>query len=157
MARLSSHVTIVTAYDAWGQPRGFTASSVCSLSLNPPLLLVCVSRKGASHGVFTGVERFAVNFLREEHADVAMQFATPDADRFSRGEFVDGPYAPVLPEALAVMSCARYATHPGGDHTILVGHVDKAAVGAGRPLVYFERDFRCLDLWPVAIPVQATR
>jgi flavin reductase ActVB len=148
MARLSAHVSIVTGYDADGRPRGFTASSVCSVSMDPPLILVCISRTAPSHDVFVGGTRFAVNVLRDTHQEVAERFATRGSDRFGTAEFVYDRAAPWLPDALSVLTCSVHATHPGGDHTILVGRVERVATSDGEPLVYFGRRFCGLALVP---------
>jgi flavin reductase ActVB len=146
MARLSAHVSIVTAYDRAGQPRGFTASSVCSLSLDPPLVLVCIARTSASHDVFVRSQRFAVNVLRDDHEDLAMRFATAGADRFRGADFVHDRHAPHLPDALTSLTCSLHATYPGGDHTIVVGRVERVSTSSGDPLVYFDRRFCRLAL-----------
>jgi flavin reductase ActVB len=146
MAQLSSHVTIVTAYDERRRPRGFTASAVCSLSLEPPLLLVCVSRAAMSHDVFVTADHFAVNVLRESHRELAERFATPGVDRFDTSDFEIGRAAPQLADALSVVTCSRHAVHPGGDHTILVGQVESATRSTGGPLMYFDRKFCGLSL-----------
>lgn len=149
MARLSSHVTIVTAVDEQGQPRGFTASAVCSLSLNPPLLLVSISRSGVAHDAFVRADRFAVNVLRESHRDLAQRFATKGIDRFAGTDFEVAAPAPYLPDALSVLICSRHAAYPGGDHTILVGAVEMVSTSRGEPLVFFDRKFCGLNLVPV--------
>ena len=149
MARLSSHVTIVTAVDEHGRSRGFTASAVCSLSLDPPLLLVCVARSGAAHDAFLRADRFAVNVLRDSHRDLAIRFASRAVDRFAGTGFeVAGSPAPYLPDAMSVLICRRRATHPGGDHTILVGAVEMLRTSPGEPLVYFDRKLCGLSLEP---------
>jgi len=149
MARLSSHVTIVTAVDRHGRPRGFTASAVCSLSLDPPLLLVCIARSGAAHDTFMRADRFAVNVLRESHRDLAIRFASRAVDRFAGTDFImAGAQPPYLPDALSVLSCRRRDTHPGGDHTILVGTVEMLRTSPGEPLVYFDRKLCGLDMEP---------
>lgn len=148
MARLSAHVSIVTAYDKGGRPRGFTASSVCSLSLDPPLILVCVARTTPSHDVVVSADTFVVNVLRESHQDLATRFATAGADRFGGAEFVHDPHAPHLPDALSSLTCTVHATYPGGDHTIVVGRVERVVTSTGEPLVYFDRRFHRLALAP---------
>jgi flavin reductase ActVB len=146
MSRLSAHVSIVTAYDRAGQPRGFTASSVCSLSLDPPLILVCIALTSPSHDVIVRADTFVVNVLRESHEDLAAKFATSGADRFGGAEFVHDPHAPHLPDALSSLTCSVHATYPGGDHTIVVGRVERVTTSSGEPLVYFDRRFCRLAL-----------
>lgn len=146
MAQLSAHVTIVAAYAADGRPVGFTASAVCSLSLDPPLVLVCIDRRSGSHGALLAAERFSVNVLADEHEDLALRFATRGVDRFAGREFDTGPGAPHLPGALTALVCRRHAIYPGGDHTILVGRVEQATTCRGEPLLYFDRGFCRLNL-----------
>jgi flavin reductase ActVB len=148
MSRLSAHVTIVTAYGADRRPRGFTASAVCSLSLRPPLVLVCISRASSSHDVFVYTEHFAVNVLRESHRDLAQRFATSGVDRFDGTDFESGSHAPYLPDGLSVLNCVQRAAHPGGDHTIVIGEVDSVTTSLGEPLMYFDRRFCGLSLTP---------
>lgn len=148
MARLSAPVTIVTAYDQEGRPRGFTASAVCSLSLDPPLVLVCIARTALCHDVFVAASSFAVNVLRDEHQELAERFTASGIDRFAGTGFAGDSWAPHLPDALSVLTCSVHATHPGGDHTILVGQVERITASAGEPLVHFDRRFRGLSLTP---------
>src|SRR4051812_4688217 len=146
MARLSAHVTIVTAYDSDGRPRGFTATAVSSLSMEPPLILTCISRTALCHNVLVQASSFAVNVLRDSHQDLAQRFATPGIDRFAGIGFHRDPRAPHLPDALSVLTCSVHATHPGGDHTILVGQVEGVSTSHGDPLLYFDRKFCGLSL-----------
>ncbi|MEV5880372.1 flavin reductase family protein [Streptomyces sp. NPDC052101] len=148
LARLAAHVSIVTGYDRDGRPRGFTASAVCSLSADPPLILVCIARKAPSHEVFIRSSSFAVNVLRDSHQYLAERFATAGVDRFAGADFVTGPHAPHLPDALCTLTCSTYETHPGGDHSILVGRVEQVTTSNGEPLVYFHRRFCGLALAP---------
>ena len=106
MARFPAGVTIVTTADRAGRPRGFTASSFCSVSLDPPLVLVCLARSAESYPVFDTCDRFAVSMLGEDDADLAHRFATrrPDkfaVDRFRRkGDHVEVEVPLTIPEAL---------------------------------------------------------
>jgi flavin reductase ActVB len=143
MARVSSHVSIVTAYDRAGRPRGFTASSMCSLSLAPPLILLCVARAGSSHEIFVRAERFSVSVLAGAHENLATRFAR-GGDRFAGTGLTVGPHGLTVPGALATLSCTRHTTYAGGDHTILVGRVDDVVVADGDPLIYFNRGFQRL-------------
>lgn len=148
MARLSAHVTVVTGYDGHGRPHGLTASAVCSLSLNPPLMIVCLSRTAVCHDILLSAPYFAVNVLRSSQQDLAERFATSGIDRFEGADFFADLRAPHLSGALSVLTCSVFATYPGGDHTILVGHVDSVETSSGEPLVYFDRRFCELSLAP---------
>lgn len=149
MSRFASGVTIVTAYDGDGEPRGFTASAFCSLSVDPPMVLLCVGRDADSHPVFVAADRFAVSILRPEHRDLALRFAAKGDDKFAGGEFEKGPAGlPVLCDALATVECRVDGRFPGGDHTILTGVVEAVALGAtdvtGSALTHYQREF-----WPL--------
>jgi len=150
LSRFASGVTIVTCYDAAGRPRGFTASSFTSLSLDPPLVLVCLARSADCHRAFATADRYAVHILRAEQADLAERFGGRRADKFDGTPFCVGEAGtPVLPGALATLSCAAHAVLPGGDHSILVGRVVDMAVADGAPLLHFDRRLWTLPIDPV--------
>jgi flavin reductase (DIM6/NTAB) family NADH-FMN oxidoreductase RutF len=139
-------VTIVTCLDPDGHPVGLTANSFTSVSLDPPLLLVCVNRKAASASALTSASHFAVNVLQTGQQPASIRFATKDQDRFGVTPWSPGEYgAPVLRESLGVFECAAHAVHEGGDHHILVGEVVKASFDASLdPLLYFRGRYRRL-------------
>lgn len=145
MASFPSGVTIVTTTDERGRWCGFTATSFCSLSLDPPLTLVCLARTARCHPGFLAASSWVIHMLTPEHAGLAMRFADRDADKFGGGEFVANAQGhPVLPGACAVLECEAFARYDGGDHTILVGRVTAAAVRPVEPAVYFRRGFHAL-------------
>ena len=142
MARFPSGVTIVTTQDANGTPHGFTASSFCSVSLDPPLVLVCLGRSAKSYPVFDACERFAVSILRPQHTELARRFASKNVDKFAGGHFVRTASGLTAVEgALVLVECIVHNRHDGGDHVIIVGRVDRTLVGDGDPIVYFNRGF----------------
>lgn len=146
MARFPSGVVVVTARCEDGTPRGFTASSFCSVSLEPPLVLVCLADAADSALVFARCDHFAVSVLAPEHQHLALRFATKGADKFT--DPLLQPCATGLPtvwRAPVQLDCAAYARYPAGDHTILVGRVTGVRLGEGSPMVYCEREFRTLD------------
>jgi flavin reductase ActVB len=144
LACFPAGVTVVTTLDAAGRRRGFTASSFCSVSLDPPLVLVCPARSADSFTAFARCRAFTVNVLRAQQADVARTFATRGADKFRTGRWSDTGHAglPALDDALCTLDCAVYDRHDAGDHVILVGEVRAAVVREGEPLVHFARSFR---------------
>jgi flavin reductase ActVB len=148
MARFASGVTIVTTAGADGRWWGFTASSFSALSIDPPLILVCVAHDARCHPAFTSAARFRVNVLGPEHEKLARRFATKGADKFGGGEFraaEDG--LPVLDDALVSLRCRTTETAQGGDHTILIAHVEEAQLrNEGTPVVHVDR--RYWDLIP---------
>ena len=146
LSRFASGVTIVTTADREGNRYGFTASAFSSLSLDPPLVLVCLATTADSHPVFVNAERFIVNVLRPEHEDLAVRFASKGVEKFAGGEFRPGAGEglPVLESALINLKCRLHDRYEGGDHTILVGAVDFAYVHEGEPMLLFDRAFRRL-------------
>ena len=139
-------VTVVTCHDASGVPVGLTANSFTALSLDPPLLLVCVAKAAASAAPLGQAEHFAVNVLQTCQQPASITFSTRGEDRFGRTEWSVGEHgAPVLLDSLSVFECRRHAVHDGGDHFILVGEVVKASFEPGLdPLLYFRGSYRRL-------------
>ena len=139
-------VTVVTCLDKRGRPIGLTANSFTALSLDPPLLLVCVSKAAASASPLSEAEHFAVNVLQTEQQPASITFSTRVEDRFGCTDWTEGEHAaPVLMESLSVFECRRHAVHDGGDHLILVGEVVKATFEPGLdPLLYFRGRYRRL-------------
>lgn len=143
MARFASGVTVVTARDATGRPFGFTASAFSSLSLDPPLVLVCLERRAESFPAFNTATAFAVSILAAGQSELALKFATRGADKFAGSPVADGPATglPLVQGTIAQVECRLHERLDGGDHIILVGHVVRAALGAGEPLLHFNRAF----------------
>ncbi|MFD0201639.1 MULTISPECIES: flavin reductase family protein [Saccharothrix] len=145
LSQYPSGVTIVTTRDGNGVPRGFTASAFCAVSLDPPLVCVCLARSARCHPAFAGTDTFVVNFLRPEHVDLASVFAGRDVDKFAHGGFAgDGASAVAVDNALAVLVCSVHARFEAGDHTMLIGAVRSVDSSPGEPLVFHGRRFRRL-------------
>jgi flavin reductase ActVB len=142
LSKWAAGVTIVTTVTEKGQRWGFTASAFSSLSLDPPLVLVCLDSGADCHTVFDRTHHFAVNILRPTHEALALLFASKGADKFAGGRFTVGESGvPILPDALASIECRVERRLPGGDHTILIGTVLFSHIEEGRPLVYYGRAF----------------
>jgi flavin reductase (DIM6/NTAB) family NADH-FMN oxidoreductase RutF/pimeloyl-ACP methyl ester carboxylesterase len=139
-------VTIITAMGPDGAPIGLTANSFTSVSLDPPLLLVCVANNAGSAPVLRSAERFAVNVLQIGQQPTSNRFAGKGEDRFANTPWEVGEFGtPVLTGSLSSFECARDAVHDGGDHFILVGRVLKAMFEPRRdPLLYFRGKYRRL-------------
>jgi flavin reductase (DIM6/NTAB) family NADH-FMN oxidoreductase RutF/pimeloyl-ACP methyl ester carboxylesterase len=139
-------VTIITAMAPDGKPVGLTANSFTSVSLDPPLLLVCVANNAGSAPVLKNAERFAVNVLQIGQQPTSNRFAGKGEDRFANTPWEVGEFGtPVLTGSLSSFECARDAVHDGGDHFILVGRVLKAMFEPRRdPLLYFRGKYRRL-------------
>lgn len=142
LARFASGVTIVTTIDGDGRRWGFTASAFSALSLDPPMVVVCLATSADSHSAFTSAERYAIHILSAQQRELALHFARKGSDKFAGCDShlaADG--LPAFAGALARISCTGHALHDGGDHSILVGRVDHAELGEGAPLLHFDRRF----------------
>lgn len=139
-------VTVVTCLGTDGEPAGLTVNSFTSVSLEPPLLLVCIHKQATSAGALVEAPNFAVNVLQTGQQPASIRFSSRNENRFgetpwSRGEA--GP--PILTDSLGVFECERFAVYDGGDHHILVGRVEKASFDASLdPLLYFRGRYRRL-------------
>ena len=122
IAHFASGVTIITTVRD-GSPAGMTASAVASLSLDPVLLLVCISNKLPTHEAIESSRRFVVNVLGEGQEELALRFARPALDKFEAVPLRPGHELPVLAEAIAYFVCDVHERFPGGDHSIFTGLV----------------------------------
>lgn len=151
LGRFATGVTVVTA-TAGGRDLGMTLSAFASLSLEPPLVLVCVDRAATLHDVLAEGAVFGVNVLAAGQEALSRRFASGDpADRFAGVGYARGALgAPLLEGALAWLECTVAARHAGGDHTVVVGAVAETGVreGAGReggPLLYYRGGYASLE------------
>ncbi|SDW60145.1 NADH-FMN oxidoreductase RutF, flavin reductase (DIM6/NTAB) family [Amycolatopsis xylanica] len=146
MAALAGGVCVVTAVDSEGAPRGFAATSVTSVSMRPPMLLVCQSKSSGSYPVFANCEHLTVNVLAADQHELAGLFSTPGADRFTGTGFVPGPEGtPVHPDALASVECRLRETVDAGDHSVLMAEVLSVRTCPGEPLIYHDRRYQRLS------------
>ena len=139
-------VTVVTCLGDDGVPAGLTVNSFTSVSLEPPLLLVCVAKPAASAEVLVEAPHFAINVLQTGQQPASIRFSTRDEDRFGATPWSCGEAgAPILKDSLGVFECERFAVYDGGDHHILVGKVIKASFDTGLdPLLFFRGRYRRL-------------
>jgi 3-hydroxy-9,10-secoandrosta-1,3,5(10)-triene-9,17-dione monooxygenase reductase component len=142
LGNFAAGVTIITTRGSDGTPYGLTATAFSSLSLAPPLVLVCVDKKSETYPHFaSGV--FAVNLLTSAQEELSGRFAKSGGDKFSGVEFERGATgAPLLAETLGHLECRIAHVYDGGDHTIYVGEVVAAQVRDGDPLLYFRGAYR---------------
>lgn len=118
-------VTVVTTHDADGNPLGYTANSFTSVSLDPPLVLVCLANTSRNYDALATAGGFAVNILSETQMDVSNTFARPVEDRFGAVTWGPGPYgSPVFEGVSAWFDCSMFRTVDAGDHLILIGKVE---------------------------------
>lgn len=145
-------VTIVTTIGVDGQPRGFTANSFTSVSLEPPLLLICIGKQAASMEVFRQANGFAVNILSEAQKDTSVLFASKRPDKFEAAVWRTGPYGnPLIEGSAAWFDCARYQVIDAGDHIILMGHVEAFSYTDANPLGYARGHYITLGLEQAAV------
>ena len=139
-------VTVVTCLDEAQKPAGITVNSFTSVSLDPPLLLVCIHKQATAAEPLIAATCFAVNVLQREQQPASITFSTRVEDRFGSMLWSCGEAgAPILEESLCVFECERFAVHDGGDHHILVGQVVKASFDASLdPLLFFRGRYRRL-------------
>lgn len=146
LGRFASGVTVITTVDGQGHKHGITVSAFCSVSLTPPLILICIAKKTGSHHAFEQNEFFAVNILREDQQHFSDHFASPLPDKFNRFEFSENANGiPVLKDVLVNLECRRVNAHSSGDHTIYIGEIERATITDGEPLIYFHGNYRKLD------------
>ncbi|WP_323746383.1 flavin reductase family protein [Catenulispora pinisilvae] len=144
MSRLAAPLAIITTRGPDGRPWGFTASSVASMSLDPPLVVVGVAHTSSCYDALAKAEGFAVNLLGDQHRALARRFAEHGADRFAGREFEACPVTelPCLSDANAVFKCRTAERITIGDHDLLVGELIAVRLDSvTRPLLWYRRDF----------------
>ena len=130
-------VTVVATLQEDGSPRGFTANSFTSVSLDPPLILVCIAKTASSYPIFSAAGHFSVNILAEHQTAVSGLFASKRADKFSAASWKSGPAgSPILDDVTAWFDCRRHDIVDAGDHVVLIGRVVGFQERATNPLGY---------------------
>ena len=148
LGRYPTGVTVITTVDARGKWQGVTIGSFSSLSLTPPLVLFSLDKTANCYPHFTVCDKFAVNVLAEDQSELSGIFATKTEERpwDAVPTRIGVTGAPLLEGCCATIECEREATHPGGDHDIIIGRVVALdAAVAGRPLLYFGGGYRRLE------------
>lgn len=146
LGHFASGITVVTMRDEQGRDQGMTVSAFCSLSLEPPLILICVAHDASMHGLLRVGAPFVVNVLSSAQEPISRRFSGPDTNRFGGLGYTTSPGgAAVLDDILAHLECTVDALHPGGDHTICVGRVETAVVRRGHPLLYYRGGYTQLE------------
>jgi flavin reductase (DIM6/NTAB) family NADH-FMN oxidoreductase RutF len=139
-------VTVLTTRSPDGRPIGMTASSVASVSLDPPLVLVSVSREHDMHPALESAQHFALNVLAADQEALSRRFAGERPDRFSGIGYRESKHGvPILDGVLASIECEKHSAVPGGDHTVFFGLVIDGAVTERRPLLYYRGGYASLD------------
>jgi flavin reductase (DIM6/NTAB) family NADH-FMN oxidoreductase RutF len=143
--RFATGVTIASAMDSDGTPHGLTVSSFTSVSLEPPLILICLGHEVTSIEVFRAARHFGINVLFEHQHELSERFATKGADRFDGLAWERGTTGvPLLKGMLATMELTVEQCITSGDHDIFVGRMEHAEVAEGEPLIYFAGRYRGL-------------
>jgi flavin reductase (DIM6/NTAB) family NADH-FMN oxidoreductase RutF len=139
MGQFATGVTIITTRDDTGRPYGLTANAFTSLSLDPPLVLICIDRKAETFSHFYTARAFVVNVLTEEQTELSARFAKSGGFKFEGLAFeTNAAGVPILDGTLAHLECVLTETYEAGDHVIHVGRVENFAIRGGRPLLFFQ-------------------
>ena len=139
LSRFASGITIITTADNSGTPVGLTVTAFSSLSLHPPMVLVCIDKNANSYPSMTLKSHFVVNILAEDQEQLSLVFASRSLqDRFSNIRYRRNAHnVPVLDGCLAYLECQVENSYEGGDHTIFVASVVDASTQEGNPLLYY--------------------
>jgi len=146
LGRFPSGVTVVTTKDRDGSDEGMTVSAFCSVSLDPPLVLICIEKTASAYVGLTTAPGFVVNVLSASQEQIARRFSIIDIDRFEGVGYSRSPNGlAVLDDVLGIIECATFAMHDAGDHTIIVGEVEAARAQNGTPLLYYRGGYAQLE------------
>ena len=138
LGRFATGVTVVTTRDPGGRPIGMTASSVASVSLHPPLVLVSIDQANDMHPALRAAQRFVLNVLAADQEALSRRFAAEHPDRFDGVPYRDSKHGlPIIEGAVASIECEKQAEAPGGDHTVFFGLVTGGSVSDRPPLLYY--------------------
>jgi flavin reductase (DIM6/NTAB) family NADH-FMN oxidoreductase RutF len=142
MSQLVTGVSVVALKTDSGLALGMTAGSVTSLSLEPPMLLVCVDHAAEIHDQLVRAPRFAISVLAADQRDLAVRFATRGEQSFQGVDVGLSPNGlPVIRGAIARLECRLGAVYAGGDHSIVTGVVEWADTSPGNPLCHFRSGY----------------
>lgn len=139
LGRLAGGVAVVTSLEPDGTPRGLTATALCSVSLDPPLVLASLDRGSRTHTAVEASGVYAINLLASDQERLAVRFARKEAAKFRDLEVETAATgAPLLAGTMGYLDCEVARVVPAGDHTLFVGGVEEAGVrgDSGRPLIY---------------------
>jgi flavin reductase (DIM6/NTAB) family NADH-FMN oxidoreductase RutF len=138
LGRFAASVTVLSARDAAGKDHGMTVSAFSSVSLDPPMVLVCVDKTASIYPTLFKTDYIGISILSESQEPVSRRFAEKDADRFDDLEVRRGRHGvALLSHALAHLECRIVSRYEAGDHAIFVASVEDAATLSGHPLLYY--------------------
>ena len=143
--RFSTGIAVATVLDAAGEPHGITVNSFTSVSIAPPLILVCLDHRARVLQHFLPEAPFAINVLSDVQREISDYFASSQRDRFQGIEWKPGSAgAPLLPRSLAHLECTVHKRIPTGDHDIVIGEVMEAHIHEGKPLLFYASGYHTL-------------
>ena len=146
LSQFATGVTVVLTRDATGAPAGLTVNAFSSVSLVPPMVLVCVAHRSDAHDPLSGSGIFGVSVLSATQEDVSRRFAWRGPEKFEGFVLEHGETGALLvPGAVAHLECAVVAAHRAGDHTIFVGEVKVLRASPGPPLLYHRGAYRRVE------------
>lgn len=146
LGRFPSGVTVVTTKAEDGSDEGMTVNAFCSVSLEPPLVLICIEKTASVYEALMRAPAFVVNILSAKQEQIARRFSIVDIDRFEGVGFSrSGNGIAVLDDVLGVIECNRFALHDAGDHTIILGEVEAGRTEPGAPLLYYRGGYAQLE------------
>ncbi|MEE8074571.1 MAG: flavin reductase family protein [Candidatus Binatia bacterium] len=147
MAHFATGVTVVTTRDGAGSPFGLTVNAFTSLSLNPPLVVVCIDKAAQCYSCFEESKVFAVNVLSEDQEELSRRFATKGIEKFGEIKWHRGENnVPLLDGSIGTIECKIVNSYEGGDHTIYLGEIVSANATEDRPLLFFKGKYHRLPL-----------
>ncbi|MBY0558911.1 flavin reductase family protein [Hyphomicrobium sp.] len=139
-------ITVVATRDAQGELRAFTANSFTSVSLDPPLVLVCIAKTASSLDTFTRADTYSINILGDWQRDLASAFASRGPAKIEALGNLSAGDPPVLEQSLATLCCTSEQRVEAGDHIVLISRVRSFKAGAGQPLGYFRGGYVAFGL-----------
>lgn len=143
LSRFASGITVISTRGADGRLHGITVSAFCSVSLAPPLILVCIEKTTGSYHALAESKAFVVNILGEDQSHISEHFASLTPNKFDRVEHRIGTNGlPVLAGTAASLECSLDAMHEAGDHAIFIGLVEHVTINDISPLVYLHGRYR---------------
>ncbi|MGH7876768.1 MAG: flavin reductase family protein [Candidatus Dormibacteraceae bacterium] len=146
LGHFATGVAVVTTKHE-SKPIGMTVQAFSALSLDPPMVLFCARRGSRSWSRIEAVGHLCVNLLSQDQEQLAMRFATTKIDKFESVAWTpsEGSGSPILTAALAWIDCRIVATHPGGDHQVVICEVnDLGAEPSRRPLLFYRSEYQKL-------------
>ena len=146
LGRFASGVTVVTSLDRRGKDVGMTVSAFASVSLDPPLVLICIDHSASVYNALSKATHFTANILSEGQEAIARRFTEVNPNRFDGIGYERGQNgAALFFDVLGYVECEVVARHEAGDHDIIIGSVEKAEAREGKPLLYYRGGYAQLE------------